>query len=51
MELLQYSVRLWARMNALDKSLAKELAPLYRNGEFPKRTRNLFALGQRGRNG
>ena len=51
MELLQYSIWLWTRTNALDKSLAKELARLYRNGEFPKRTRNLFALGQRGRNG
>ena len=51
MELFRYSVGLWTRINALDKSLAKELSRLYRNGEFPKRTNNLFVLGQRSRNG
>ena len=50
MELFQYSVRLWKRMKALDNSLAKELARLHRSGAFPKRTHNLFFLGQRSRN-
>lgn len=50
LELLRYSVGLWRRVNLLDKSLAKELSRLYRTGEFPKRTQNLFALGQRRRN-
>ena len=51
MELLRYSLGLRRRINALDQSSAKELLRLYRIGKFPKRTRNLFVLGQRGRNG
>lgn len=49
MELFQYSARLWKKMNALDKSLTKELARLHRTGDFPRRTQNLFFLGQRSR--
>jgi hypothetical protein len=43
MELLQYSIRVWKRIKALDNLLAKELARLHRTGEFPKRTHNLLS--------
>ena len=43
------TVGLWKRINALDKSLAKELSQLYSSKNFPKRTHDLFVIGQRSR--
>ncbi|SMN17618.1 hypothetical protein CRYPA_1029 [uncultured Candidatus Thioglobus sp.] len=48
-EVLKYASTLYRHMSALDKAVAKEIMKLYKAKEFPKRTANLFFIGQRTR--
>lgn len=48
-ELLTYASTLYRHLSALDKAIAKEIMKLYKNGCFPKRTKDLFFIGQRTR--
>lgn len=48
-ELLKYSITLYRHLMALDRSVAKEIKKIYRNGQYPKRIDNLFFIGQRKR--
>lgn len=48
-EVLKYSSTLYRHISALDKAVAKEILRLYKANEFPKRTSNLFFIGQRSR--
>ena len=48
-EILKYASTLYRHISALDKAVAKEIMKLYKAGEFPKRTKNLFFIGQRTR--
>jgi hypothetical protein len=48
-ELLRYAITTYKQMSALDTAIAKEIRRLYKQRMFPKRSRNLFALGVRGR--
>jgi hypothetical protein len=46
-ELLKYSTTLYKHLIALDRSIAKEIKQMYKAGQYPKRTSNLFFIGQR----
>lgn len=46
-ELLKYAISVYKHMSALDRTMAREIAKLYKNNDFPKRIRNLFFLGKR----
>jgi hypothetical protein len=46
-EVLKYAISLYRHLSALDKTVGKEIMRLYAQGESPKRTRNLFFVGQR----
>ena len=48
-EILKYASTLYRHVSALDKAVAKEIMRLYKTNEFPKRTKNLFFIGQRTR--
>ena len=48
-ELLRYACTVWQHMTALDRAVAAEIARAFANGDYPKRTSNLFFLGQRER--
>jgi len=48
-EVIKYASALYRHILALDKAVAKEILKLYKAGEFPKRTNNLFFIGQRTR--
>ena len=48
-EVLTYGSTLYRHFSALDKAIAKDIMKLYKNNEFPKRTKNLFFIGQRTR--
>lgn len=50
-DLLRYSISIYKKLMELDKQVAKKIDELYENGEFPKRIKNLFYIGQRERNG
>ncbi|MFC2071212.1 hypothetical protein ACFLUU_00630 [Chloroflexota bacterium] len=46
-ELLKYAISTHRQMQRLDKLVALEIQRLYKVGEFPKRTNNLFFVGSR----
>lgn len=46
-EVLRYAISLYRHLSALDKAVGKEIMRLYMQSEYPKRTRNLFFIGQR----
>lgn len=48
-ELLKYSLTVFRHMVALDRAVGKSIYKLYLAGEYPKRTNNLFFVGQRTR--
>jgi hypothetical protein len=48
-ELLRYSIATYRSMMTLDKNVAEEIRRLYRAGNYPLRTKNLFFLGARKR--
>lgn len=48
-EVLKYASTLYRHFSALDKAIAKEIMKLYNDGNFPRRTKNLFYIGQRTR--
>lgn len=48
-EVLTYGATLYRHFSALDKVVAKDIMKLYKNNEFPKRTKNLFFIGHRTR--
>src|SRR5208283_1521102 len=45
-EVLKYAISLYRHLSALDKAVGKEIMRLYQQGDYPKRTRNLFFIGQ-----
>jgi hypothetical protein len=49
LDVLKYSLELFAKFVDLDDRVAKYLDALHGNGQFPKRKDNLFNLGQRTR--
>lgn len=48
-DLLRYSISVYENLMKLDKQVADKIEELYANGQFPKRTKNLFYVGQRNR--
>ncbi len=48
-ELLKYSFTVYKHMVALDRAIAKSINKLYLSEEYPKRTKDLFFIGQRTR--
>jgi hypothetical protein len=48
-ELLKYAIATYRNMMTLDKRVAEEIRRLYRAGNYPMRTKNLFFLGARER--
>jgi hypothetical protein len=48
-EVLTYGATVYRHFSALDKAIAKDIMRLYKDNEFPKRTKNLFFIGQRAR--
>jgi len=48
-ELLSYAATVFRNMQALDRSVARELKKLYVAGAYPARTSHLFFVGQRSR--
>ncbi len=48
-EVYKYASTLYRHMSALDKAVARDIMKLYKAGKFPKRTKNLFFIGQRTR--
>jgi len=46
-ELLRYAISTYKHMTALDKGVAKNILHLYKKGDFPKRSTDLFFLGKR----
>mgnify|MGYP006912952131 CR=1 FL=1 len=46
-ELLKYAITTHKHMMALDRRIADEIWRLYKTGEYPKRTSNLFNIGIR----
>ncbi|NWO11959.1 hypothetical protein HLV40_16390 [Chromohalobacter salexigens] len=45
-EVLTYGATLYRHFSALDKAVAKDIMKLYKNNEFPKRTRTFFLSGR-----
>lgn len=46
-DLLRYSISVYRNLVKLDEQVSDKIEELYQNNQFPKRTENLFFIGQR----
>jgi hypothetical protein len=44
-ELLGYAIRVWKRFVVFDRVVSRTIWRAYRNGQYPRRTSNLFSVG------